>query len=48
MTSVNVKKWPPNFVMRNARHKQSKYNFKNRSNCGNEEEYYRSSFKKNP
>jgi hypothetical protein len=44
MTTVNVKlrdilkKWPPNIVMRNARHKQFKENFKNCFNCGTEEE----------
>jgi len=54
MTSVNVtlrdifKKWPPNIVMRNARHKQLKEKFKNCYSCGNEEEYYRFSFKQNP
>ena len=46
MTSVNVKlrdilkKWPPNFVMRNVRHRQLKENFKNCFDCGNGDQYY--------
>jgi hypothetical protein len=54
MTSVNVKlrdifkKWPPNFVTLNARHKQLKENFKNCFNCGDEEEYYGFSIKQKP